>query len=174
VATTGKKRLARRTIVVAAAGVVGSALVLGGVGLASAAKANDSVRVCKAGDLTTHIRTLDRAAGNRYAVIDFATKPGVSCTLTDNLTNFQFVDGKGHNLATAVRRAAKDATAIDMKPGDVAHLDLRWSVVSDTHVTPASLNFTLAASNSRIGVAWTADPLGGKGDIEVGDLNSGA
>jgi uncharacterized protein DUF4232 len=150
---------------------VASTAMLGGLLIATSGAAS-AAQPCKASDLTTSLSRVDAGAGQRYTSIDFTNRSDKTCVLRNDLTNFLFEDAKGKDLPTDARLTG-DRAAVELAPGQVAHLDLHWTVVGEgPGFTPSSLSFTMPAGNGRSGVVWSnAGEVNSRGVIDIGDLH---
>lgn len=131
-----------------------------------------AARACTATDLNVALGPADAGAGQRHTTLDFRTVHGRTCVLTNNLTGYEFLRGDGTRLPTRVSPPRDPHAFIILRPGDVGHLDLTFSVINGRPFTPNLLKFIVpAGSGGADTVGWHAGPVGDNGRLRIGRLH---
>lgn len=127
---------------------------------------------CTSAGLEVSVGPVDSGAGQRHTTLDFRTAHGKTCVLTNDLTGFQFLQGDGAPLPTSASPASDPHAFIILRPGNLGHLDLSFSIVDGRPFTPHLLKFTVPAGGDGTDtVVWGAGPVGDNGRLEIGRLH---
>jgi hypothetical protein len=173
---TGLRRVAAGTVVVGA--VAAAALVP-----VAAASAMPTDFRCTSAQVTTTLAPGDPGAGQRYALVKFTAKPGVTCNFQGSLP-VSLAGAPG--IVVTSQDGAADAPLVTISDGQSATMLLHWTGIeapanqvaptSVTVVAPGDTDPRGVTSDPHITLPWNLGAMDDSGqahDLIVGPVTAG-